>query len=113
MEKTRSKDTPDRQRGILVKDASGHTEEGKERMVKTPWFEQAIPFREAARIGTQKVIEEHSTIGIVITSDGSFGELPRENFVEAEEKTIQELKKQQKPFIVTGKFADAIIKMRL
>ena len=86
--------------GFLVKDASGHTEEGKERMVKTPWFEQAIPFREAARIGTQKVIEEHSTIGIVITSDGSFGELPRENFVEAEEKTIQELKKQQKPFIV-------------
>lgn len=86
--------------GFLVKDASGHTEEGKERMIKTPWFEQAIPFREAARIGTQKVIEEHSTIGIVITSDGSFGELPRENFVEAEEKTIQELKKQQKPFIV-------------
>ena len=86
--------------GFLVKDAAGHMEDGKERMVKTPWFEQAIPFREAARIGTQKVIEEHSTIGIVITSDGSFGELPRANFLEAEEKTIQELKKQQKPFIV-------------
>ena len=69
-------------------------------MVKTPWFEQAIPFREAARIGTQKVIQEHSTIGIVVTTDGSFGELPRDNFPEAEEKTIQELKKQQKPFIV-------------
>ena len=66
----------------------------KERMVKTPWFEHAIPFHEAARIGTQKVIEEHSTIGLVITSDGSFGELPRENFPDAEEKTIQELKKQ-------------------
>ena len=86
--------------GFLVKDAAGHMEDRKERMVKTPWFEQAIPFREAARIGTQKVIEEHSTIGIVLTSDGSFGELPRENFLEAEEKSIQELKKQQKPFIV-------------
>lgn len=86
--------------GFLVKDAVGHMEDGKERMVKTPWSPQAIPFREAARIGTQKVIREHSTIGIVITSDGSFGELPRENFSEAEEKTIQELKQQQKPFIV-------------
>ena len=86
--------------GFLVKGASGQTEDGKERMVKTPWFEQAIPFREAARIGTQKVIQEHSTIGIVVTTDGSFGELPRDNFPEAEEKTIQELKKQQKPFIV-------------
>ncbi len=56
-------------------------------MVKTPWFEQAIPFHEAARIGTQKVIQEHSTIGLVITTDGSFGEFPRENFPEAEEKT--------------------------
>ena len=86
--------------GFLVKDAAGHMEDGKERMVKTPWFEHAIPFHEAARIGTQKVIEEHSTIGLVITSDGSFGELPRENFPDAEEKTIQELKKQQKPFLV-------------
>ena len=86
--------------GFMVPEATGDMEQEKERMVKTPWFEQAIPFREAARIGTQKVIEEHSTIGIVITSDGSFGELPRANFLEAEEKTIQELKKQQKPFIV-------------
>ena len=75
-------------------------EDGKERMVRTPWSEKAIPFHEAARIGTQKVIEEHSTIGLVITSDGSFGELPRDNFTEAEEKTIQELKKQHKPFLV-------------
>ena len=86
--------------GFLVKDAGGNMEDGKERMVRTPWSEKAIPFHEAARIGTQKVIEEHSTIGLVITSDGSFGELPRENFTEAEEKTIQELKKQHKPFLV-------------
>lgn len=86
--------------GFLVKDAAGHVEDGKERMVKTPWFEKAIPFHEAAKIGTRKVIEEHSTIGLVITSDGSFGELPRENFLEAEERTIQELKKQGKPFLV-------------
>ncbi|MDO4276580.1 MAG: stage IV sporulation protein A [Eubacteriales bacterium] len=86
--------------GYLVKDAAGHVEEGKERMVKTPWFEKAIPFHDAAQIGTRKVIEEHSTIGLVITTDGSFGELPRENFLEAEEKTINELKKQGKPFLV-------------
>ena len=86
--------------GFLVKDAGGNMEDGKERMVRTPWSEKAIPFHEAARIGTQKVIEEHSTIGLVITSDGSFGELPRDNFTEAEEKTIQELKKQHKPFLV-------------
>ena len=55
-------------------------EDGKERMVRTPWSEKAIPFHEAARIGTQKVIEEHSTIGLVITSDGSFGELPERKF---------------------------------
>ena len=58
-----------------MKDAREY-EDGKERMVRTPWSEKAIPFHEAARIGTQKVIEEHSTIGLVITSDGSFGELP-------------------------------------
>lgn len=86
--------------GFLVKDAAGHVEDGKERMVKTPWFAKAIPFHEAAQIGTRKVIEEHSTIGLVILSDGSFGELPRENFLEAEEKTIQELKKQGKPFLI-------------
>lgn len=86
--------------GFLVKDAAGHVEDGKERMVKTPWFDKAIPFHEAAQIGTRKVIEEHSTIGLVITSDGSFGELPRENFLEAEEKTITELKKQGKPFLI-------------
>ncbi len=78
--------------GFLVKDAAGHVEEGKERMVKTPWFEKAIPFHQAAQVGTRKVIQEHATIGLVITSDGSFGELPRENFLEAEAQTINELK---------------------
>lgn len=86
--------------GFLVKDASGNVEEGRERMVKTPWFEKEIPFHEAAKIGTRKVIEEHSTIGLVITTDGSFGEIPRENFIEAEAHTIQELKKQGKPFLI-------------
>lgn len=86
--------------GFLVKDAAGHIEDGRERMVKTPWFEKAIPFHEAAKVGTEKVIQEHSTIGLVITSDGSFGEISRENFLEAEELTIQELKKQGKPFLV-------------
>ena len=86
--------------GFLVKDASGHVEDGKERMVKTPWSEQAVPFHKAAELGTRKVIEEHSTIGLVITTDGSFGELPRENFLEAEAKTVEQLKKQQKPFLI-------------
>lgn len=86
--------------GFLVKDAAGHIEEGKERMVKTPWNDQEIPFHEAARIGTEKVIKEHATIGLMITSDGSFGELPRKNFLEAEQMAIMELKKQEKPFLV-------------
>lgn len=86
--------------GFLVKDAGGNIEEGKERMVKTPWFTKAIPFHEAAKVGTEKVIHEHSTIGLVITTDGSFGEIPRENFIPAEEQTISELKKQGKPFLV-------------
>ena len=86
--------------GFLVKDAAGHVEDGKERMVHTPWSAQAIPFHEAAEIGTRKVIADHSTVGLLITSDGSFGELPRENFVEAEEQTVAELKKQGKPFLL-------------
>ena len=86
--------------GYLVKDASGHVEEGKERMVKTPWFSKAVPFHEAASIGTRKVIREHSTIGLVVTTDGSFGEIPGENFREAEEITVNELKSQGKPFLV-------------
>ena len=86
--------------GFLVPDASGHMEEGKERMVKTPWFDQEIPFHQAAEIGTRKVIREHSTIGLVVTCDGSFGEIPRENFIKSEEHTVEELKKQGKPFLI-------------
>ena len=86
--------------GFLVKDAGGNIEEGKERMVKTPWFTKAVPFSEAAKVGTEKVIQEHSTIGLMITTDGSFGEIPRENFVQAEEQTVAELKKQAKPFLI-------------
>ena len=86
--------------GFLVPDAAGNLENEKERMVKTPWSEQAIPFREAAEIGTKKVIAEHSTIGLMVTCDGSFGELPRENFLQAEERTVAELKKQGKPFLI-------------
>lgn len=86
--------------GYMVNGASGHIEDNQERLVKTPWFDYEIPFTEAAEIGTQKVINEHSTIGIVITTDGSFGDIPRENYKEAEERTIHELKQLGKPFIV-------------
>jgi stage IV sporulation protein A len=86
--------------GYMVDGATGHMENGEERKVKTPWFEQEIPFTKAATVGTQKVIHDHATIGVVITTDGSFGELPRANYLSAEEKTIQELKSLGKPFIV-------------
>ena len=86
--------------GFLVPDATGNMENEKERMVKTPWFEEAIPFHQAAEIGTGKVISEHSTLGLVVTTDGSFGDIPRENFVEAEARTVEELKKQGKPFLI-------------
>ena len=86
--------------GFMVEGASGHLEEGAERMVKTPWFDYEVPFTQAAEIGTQKVIKEHSTIGIVITTDGSFTELPRESYLTAEERTVSELKKLGKPFVM-------------
>jgi len=86
--------------GYMVKGARGDTEEGKPRLVKTPWFKQAIPFEKAARIGTQKVISEHSTIGIVVTTDGTVSDIPRENYIEAEDKVITQLKKLSKPFVV-------------
>ena len=86
--------------GFLVPYAGGNMEDGKERMVKTPWFGYEIPFHQAAETGTRKVIEEHSSIGIVLTCDGSFGDIPRENFIDSEEKTIAELKKAGKPFLV-------------
>ncbi|MDE7247187.1 MAG: stage IV sporulation protein A [Lachnospiraceae bacterium] len=86
--------------GYMVDGASGHMEKDEERMVKTPWSMEEIPFTKAAEIGTRKVIRDHSTIGIVVTCDGSFGELPRESFLEAEERTIKELQALGKPYIV-------------
>ena len=86
--------------GYMVEGATGHMEEDMERMVKTPWFTEEIPFTQAAQIGTRKVIQDHSTIGIVVTTDGSFGELPRDAYRNAEEQTITELKRLGKPFVV-------------
>ena len=86
--------------GYMVNGATGHLENETERQVKTPWFDYEIPFTKAAEIGTRKVIHEHSTLGIVVTADGSFGELKRENYIPAEEKTIRELQGIGKPFIV-------------
>lgn len=86
--------------GYVVKEAEGQFEDGKERMVRTPWYEYDIPFSKAAEIGTDKVITNHSTVGIVVTTDGSFGELPRESYIDAEKKTIEKLKEIGKPFVV-------------
>lgn len=86
--------------GYIVESALGHSEENGPRMVKTPWEEKEIPFEDAAEIGTKKVITDHSTVGLVITTDGSFGELPREDYIESETRVINELKAIDKPFIV-------------
>lgn len=86
--------------GYMVDGAAGYEEDGNERMVKTPWFDYEIPFSKAADIGTKKVISDHSTIGFVVTTDGSFGEIPRANYIEAENKTIHELKSLGKPFVI-------------
>ncbi len=86
--------------GFMVEGATGHEENGSERMVMTPWFNEPIPFTKAAAIGTRKVIQEHATIGLVITSDGSFGDIPRSHYIPAEEAAIEELKKNDKPFMI-------------
>ncbi|MEG2337535.1 MAG: stage IV sporulation protein A [Clostridium sp.] len=86
--------------GYMVNGATGHIENDELRMVKTPWFEDEIPFIKAAEIGTRKVVSEHSTIGLVVTTDGSLTDIPRDNYLEAEEKVISELKELNKPFIV-------------
>lgn len=86
--------------GFMVDGASGHMEGDSNRMVKTPWFSDEIPFVDAARIGTQKVIRDHATIGIVVTTDGSIGELSRENYIDAEQMTIGELREIGKPFVI-------------
>lgn len=86
--------------GYLVDNAIGYLEDDMPRMVKTPWFEEEIPFEKAAEIGTKKVIEEHSTIGIVVTTDGSITDIPREDYVVAEERVVSELKTLHKPFVI-------------
>lgn len=86
--------------GYMIDEAEGHEEDGKERLVKTPWFDYDIPFTKAAELGTKKVIYEHSTVGILITCDGTITDISREAYIEAEEKTVNELKEIGKPFVV-------------
>lgn len=86
--------------GYIVPSALGYIENDQPRMVMTPWYDEPIPFNMAAEIGTQKVINEHSTIGLVITTDGSISDIPREEYEEAEQRVISELKNIDKPFIV-------------
>lgn len=86
--------------GYLVNNAIGYLEDDMPRMVKTPWYEEEIPFEEAAEIGTRKVIAEHSTIGILVTTDGSITDIPREDYINAEERVVKELKELNKPFVI-------------
>ncbi|NCB31800.1 MAG: stage IV sporulation protein A, partial [Clostridia bacterium] len=86
--------------GYMVKGATGHTENDMPRMVRTPWFDYDIPFEDAAEMGTRKVITEHSTIGVVVTTDGSIGQITRESYVEAEQRVVMELREQGKPFVI-------------
>ncbi len=86
--------------GYSVAGALGYQEDDEPRMVRTPWFDYEVPFEEAAEIGTRKVIADHSTIGIVMVTDGSISDIPRNNYVETEERVISELKELHKPFII-------------
>lgn len=86
--------------GFVVEGANGHMEGDGQRMVRTPWFAEEIPFEDAAKIGTLKVIKEHATIGVVVTCDGSFGEISRENYIKAEEQTIAEMEETRKPYVI-------------
>ncbi|MFS0645006.1 stage IV sporulation protein A [Siminovitchia sp. 179-K 8D1 HS] len=86
--------------GYTVPGAKGYEDENGPRMINTPWYEEPISFHEAAEIGTRKVIQEHSVLGIVITTDGTIGEIPRQDYVDAEERVIEELKEVGKPFIM-------------
>lgn len=86
--------------GYIVPSALGYIEEDQPRMVKTPWYEEAIPFNMAAEIGTKKVITEHSTIGLVITTDGSISDIPRDEYEEAEDRVISELNETGRPYVV-------------
>ncbi|MEN1969147.1 stage IV sporulation protein A [Lentibacillus sp. N15] len=86
--------------GYAVEGAKGFEDENGPRMIHTPWYEEPIPFHDAAEIGTRKVIQEHSTMGVIITTDGTIGEIPRSDYVDAEAKVVDELKEVGKPFIM-------------
>lgn len=86
--------------GYAVQGAKGYEDENGPRMINTPWYEEPIPFHDAAEIGTRKVIQEHSTIGVVVTTDGSIGDIPRSDYIDAEAKVVDELKEVGKPFIM-------------
>lgn len=86
--------------GYMIPGAAGHTEDGKARMVSTPWDKEKIPFERAAEIGTEKVIKDHSTVGIVVTTDGTIGTIMRESYLSAEERVITQLLDLGKPFVV-------------
>ena len=86
--------------GYMIPDALGATEDGNPRMVKTPWSDELMPFEVAAETGTTKVIRDHSTVGMLVTTDGTFGDIPRESYVEAEERVAKELKSIGKPFVI-------------
>ncbi|MBO5737600.1 MAG: 50S ribosome-binding GTPase, partial [Clostridia bacterium] len=86
--------------GFAVEGANGFEEDGAPRLVKTPWHEEAMPFEKAAEFGTEKVIREHSTVGVLVTTDGSVTGIPRENYEGAEARAVQELKSIKKPFVI-------------
>lgn len=86
--------------GYLVNNALGHTEDGSPRMVSTPWSGEQMPFAQAAEIGTEKVIRDHSTIGILVTTDGTIGDIDRDSYTAAEERVVKELKELGKPFVI-------------
>ena len=86
--------------GYMVDGAVGATEDGQPRMVTTPWYDYEIPLVEAAELGTQKVMQEHCTIGLVVTTDGSITDIPREDYLEAEDRAIRDMQATGKPFLV-------------
>ena len=86
--------------GYLIEGAQGDRIDGQPRMINTPWSDQPMPFAKAAEFGTKKVVTQHSTVAVLVTTDGSFGAIPRQNFVESEKRLVNELKEQHKPFVV-------------
>ena len=86
--------------GFAVEGANGFDEDGAPRLVKTSWQEKPMPFEKAAELGTEKVIKEHSTIGVLVTTDGSIADIPRSGYISAEERAVHELKTIGKPFVI-------------